>query len=374
MTGASQRDYYEVLGVPKDADAAAIKDAFRQLALKYHPDHNKAPEAEERFKEIAEAYGILSDPEKRAQYDAGGFSGVEGFSAEDLFANIDFGDIFGERGFGFGMGGGGIFDRLFRHGRRGPVPGADVDVMLEVPLSTIATGGEETVRFTHPISCKSCQGSGAAAGASPRTCDDCSGTGQRVVSHQEKEGVLFKQITTCSSCHGRGSVIDDPCRACNGTGRTEKGESLELTIPPGAEEGVALRIPGHGMPSDDAKGPPGDLYVIIRSKPDDRFQRLGADLWRSETVEVADAVLGGHRRVPTLDGDVEVKIPPGTQPDETLRLRGKGLPLYGSDRFGDLNIRVHVHIPERPSAKERELYQQLRALGNKHQRKWYSRK
>jgi molecular chaperone DnaJ len=373
MTGPDQRDYYEVLGVSRDADAAAIKDAFRELALKYHPDRNKTPEAEERFKEIAEAYGILSDPNKRAQYDAGGFAGVEGFSPEDLFANIDFGDIFGERGFGFGMGAGGIFDRLFHQGRRGPVPGSDVEVALEVPLSTIAAGGEETVRFAHPISCKVCQGTGAEAGSSPRACDGCGGTGQKVVSHQEKEGVLFKQITTCPSCQGRGSVIDDPCQACNGTGRTEKGESLEVNIPAGADEGVALRIPGHGLPSSDPKGPPGDLYVIVRSKPDDRFQRLGADLWRSETLEVADAVLGTHRQVPTLDGEVEVKVPAGTQPDETLRLRGKGLPVYGSDSHGDLNIRIHVHVPEHPSAKEKELYRQLRALGDKRQRSWRSK-
>ena len=166
-----QRDYYEILGVPRDADAAAIKNAFRELALKYHPDRNKAPDAEEKFKEIAEAYAVLSDPKKRAQYDHGGFAGVADFTPEDLFGGIDFGDIFGDMGFGFDFGGGSIFDRLFRHARRGPARGEDLEIMLTVPLERINTGGEETVRYTRAIVCPACTGSGAKAGTTPRQCE-----------------------------------------------------------------------------------------------------------------------------------------------------------------------------------------------------------
>jgi molecular chaperone DnaJ len=366
-----QRDYYEVLGVARDADAKAIKDAFRTLALKYHPDRNKAPEAEAKFKEIAEAYAILSDPKKRAQYDSGGFAGVADFSPEDLFAGIDFGDIFGDLGLGFDFGGGGLFERLFRHRRHGPQRGQDLEVLLQVPLARIQHGGEETVRFTRPVTCPDCHGSGAKAGTAPRQCETCQGTGRKVVSHTQKQGVRFQQITTCPDCQGRGTIIDTPCPTCHGAGRTEKEDSLKVHIPAGAEEGMALRVQGHGLPSPDNQGPPGDLYVIVRSAPDPRFERLGADLWRSETLEVADAVLGIHRRIPTLDGSVEVTVPPGTQPDEVLRLRGKGLPVYGSQRHGDLNIRIQVHIPENPTAKERELYEQLRRLGEQRGHKWH---
>lgn len=366
---AQQRDYYEVLGVARDADAKAIKDAFRQLALKYHPDRNKTPEAEEKFKEIAEAYAILSDPKKRAQYDSGGFAGVADFSAEDLFAGVDFGDIFADLGLGFDFGGGSIFDRLFRH-RRGPSRGQDLEVLLQVPLSRIYEGGEETVRFRRPVTCPACHGTGAKDGAAPRQCEACHGTGQQVVSHSNKGGVHFQQISICPRCGGRGTIIDEPCRECQGVGRVDKEEQLKLHIPAGADEGMALRIAGHGLPSPDAQGMPGDLYAIVRSAPDPRFERLGADLWRSETLEIADAVLGTHRRVPTLDGSVEVTIPPGTQPDEVLRLRGKGLPIYGSKRHGDLNIRIQVHIPEHLSTKEQELFEQLRRLSEKAGKKW----
>jgi molecular chaperone DnaJ len=209
----TSRDYYDVLGVPRDADQKAIKDAFRTLALQYHPDRNKEPGAEERFKEIAEAYAVLADPQKRAAYDAGGVAGVSGFSPEDLFSGIDFEDIFGGPGFDFG--GGGLFDRFFRRQRRpaGPPRGQDLEVELEVPLARVATGGEETVHFRHPAVCPACHGSGAQAGTTPRRCDACHGTGQHVSSRRES-GITFQQITTCPTCHGRGTIIDTPCSEC----------------------------------------------------------------------------------------------------------------------------------------------------------------
>ena len=355
---ATRRDYYEVLGVARDASHKAIKDAFRSLAMKYHPDRNKAPDAEEKFKEIAEAYAVLSDPGKRAQYDHGGFAGVADFTAEDLFGGIDFGDIFGDMGFGFDFGAGGIFDRLFRHRRPGPARGQDLEVELRVPLERIDTGGEETLRYSRAVRCATCGGSGAKPGTEPRRCEACGGSGHRVISHdqkREKGSVRFQQVTLCPECDGRGTLIDHPCPDCQGRGQVEKEEALKVQIPAGIEEGTALRIRGHGMPGETASAPPGDLFVTVRSAPDARFERVGADLWRRETLEVVDAVLGTRLQVPTLTGEVEVRVPSGTQPDEVLRLRGKGLPRFEESGRGDLNLRIEVQIPEQLSAEERSL-------------------
>jgi molecular chaperone DnaJ len=369
MATTAQRDYYEVLGVKRNAPLSEIKDAFRALALKYHPDRNKSPDAEERFKEIAEAYAVLSDPKKRAEYDARGFAGVAGFTPEDLFGGIDFGDIFGDLGFGldFGVGGGGLFDRLFRHRRAGPVRGEDLQVELTLTLDKINRGGEESVRYTRPVVCPSCRGSGAKAGTKLRLCAACQGSGRKVVTRDEQRGaesIRFQQISVCPACNGRGTVIDRPCPECGGGGRVEKEETLQVTVPPGAEEGMALRIPAHGLPSPDINGAPGDLFVVVTSASDARFARTGADLWRTETLGVAEAVLGTTLKVPTLTGAVEVSVPPGTQPGEVLRLRGKGLPVFGTRRRGDLNLRIEVHMPERLGAEERALYEQLRALSS----------
>jgi len=364
MDTTAPRDYYEVLGVARDADARRIKDAFRELTLKYHPDRNKSPEAEERFKEIAEAYAVLSDPKKRAEYDARGFAGVAGYSAEDLFSGIDFGDLFRDLGFGLDLGGESLFGRFFRRRRAGPARGADIEVVLTVPLERIHRGGEELVRYTRPVTCPACGGSGAASGSRPRRCGACDGTGRQVITQQEKRekaAVRLQQITICPVCGGRGEVVDKPCGECGGRGEVERDERLTVKVPAGAEEGMALRIPAHGLPSTEPEGVPGDLYVIVRSAPDTRFERLGTDLWRTETIDIADAALGTRLRVPTLDGAVEVSVPPGIQPDEVLRLRGKGLADFSGGR-GDLNLRIQVRVPEHPSAAERDLYEQLRAL------------
>jgi molecular chaperone DnaJ len=325
MVTTPQRDYYEVLGVPRDADAKTVKDAFRSLALKYHPDRNKAPDAEERFKEIAEAYAVLSDSKKRAQYDARGFAGVAGLSPEDLFAGIDFGDLFGGLGFDFDMGAGDLFDRFFRRRRTGPAGGVNIEVELVVPLARVAAGGEEVVRFTRPETCSACHGSGAKSGTAPRRCETCAGTGRQMSVRQEGE-VSFRQITTCPVCRGRGTVIDELCPDCVGRTVVEREEAITVKVPVGAEDGMALRVPRRGMPSREPGGEPGDLFVIVYTEPDARFERRGAELWRSETIELADAVLGTELAVPTLEGHVTVKVPPGTQPGEVLRLRHKGLP------------------------------------------------
>jgi molecular chaperone DnaJ len=356
-----------VLGVPRDATGKQIKDAFRTLALKYHPDRNKEPGAEERFKEIAAAYAVLSDPHKRREYDERGFAGVAGFSDEDLFREVDFQDLFGGLNFDFGGPGfgGGLFDRFFGRRRTGPPRGANVEVEVRVPLERIATGGEEKVRFMRPVSCPACKGSGAKAGTKPRRCEPCQGTGRRTQQSRrhEREGeVVVQSISVCPACQGRGEIIDQPCPQCDGRGQAEHEESLTVNVPAGCEEGMALRVPGYGMASEAKGGVPGDLFVIVRSLPDPRFERAGADLWRREAVTVPEAALGTHRTVPTLDGTVEVTIPQGTQPDAVLRLAGKGLPEFGGGARGDLYLRLRVQVPERLSAKERELYEQLQAL------------
>ncbi len=365
-----QRDYYEVLGVARDADAKAIKDAFRELALKYHPDRNKSPEAEARFKEIAEAYAVLSDPKKRADYDVRGFASVEGFSAEDLFSGVDFGDIFGDMGFGFNFGGGGLFSDMFRHHRhpRGPVKGNDLEVGLTIPLEKVNTGGDETVHFSRPVICPACHGTRSKPGSEPRKCTACDGSGKQVTTRQEKKEkgtVSFQQITICPVCHGQGSFIEDPCDTCQGRGEVKQEDNLKVTIPEGVDEGTALRVPGHGLPSPAPNGPPGDLYVVVRSRPDPRFERHGADLWRLETIETPDAILGDKIKIPTLDGAVEVTVPAGSQPDEVLCLKGKGLPVFGTHMHGNINIRLQVHLPEKLSAEERTLYEQLRNISRK---------
>ncbi len=360
-----QRDYYEVLGVPRDADEKALKKAYKRLAMKYHPDRNKDPDAEEKFKEIAKAYAILSDPQKRKMYDAGGMGGVSHFSDEDLFRDMDFGDLFGGFGFGFDSAGGGIFDRFFRQPKQRQTHGVDLRLRMAVSLERIFTGGRELLRFSRQISCPACHGHGTRTGKPPEACPACQGTGRRVVtSNQESEKghIQFQRVLTCPACHGRGVVTDDPCAQCGGAGQVEKEESLKITIPAGIEDGGVLRVPGHGLPAEQSGMPPGDLYVEIYTRADPRMQRHGADLWRTERLSVPEAVLGTSLRVPTLNGEVVVTIPPGMQPDEMLRLRGKGLPRYHGEGFGDLILRLEIVIPERLSDEERELYRRLAAL------------
>jgi molecular chaperone DnaJ len=362
MPATIPRDYYEMLGVPRDADEKKIKSAFRELALKYHPDRNKEPGAEEKFKEIAEAYAVLSDPEKRAHYDSGGFAGVAGITPEDLFGGINFEEILGGRGFGFDFGGGSFFDRFFS--RRGPRRGEDLAVELAIPLERVVTGGEETVRVARLELCPDCKGSGAQAGTQPRPCKTCEGTGHKTVRRREG-GVMFQHITTCPDCTGRGQFIDKPCPQCSGRGEVEHEEKLSVKIPAGVEDGMTLRLSGRGMASADPKGKPGDLLVLVRSQPDQRFERRGEHLWRVETIKVADAALGTSLTVPTLDGETSVTVPPGTQPDSVLRLQGKGLPRFGGRERGDLCLRLQVHVPERLSCEEQELYKRLQALSRK---------
>jgi len=350
------RDYYEVLGVPRDADAKAIKNAFRQLARRYHPDTSTEPDADQRFREIAEAYGVLSDPAKRASYDAQGSAGLAVASAQDLWGGIDFADIFGSGSATFG----GLFERLFGPPAAGPPRGQDVRLDLVISLDEVLTGGKQDVTIRRPGPCAECAGRGSRRGSAPRRCPGCDGTGQRAMASRHGP-LMVRQMTTCPQCAGRGRVTDQPCPACEASGRTLQEEKVTIRIPPGLPEGATLRLTGHGMPSPRPGGPAGDMYASIRTRPDPRFSRAGADLWHDLHVQAPDAALGVTAAVPVLQGHLRVRVPPGTQPGSVLRVEGQGLPRYGGDGRGSLNLTMVVDIPRRLSARQHELYEQLRA-------------
>jgi len=353
-----------VLGVAKDADQKAIKSAFRDLAMKYHPDRNKQPDAEARFKEIAEAYAVLSDTKKRADYDAQGFAGVGDVSQQDIYSGINFDDIFGGLNFGFGMGN--PFEAFFHRQRAGPARGADIEVDLYVSLERVASGGEERIQLSHPTTCPACHGVGTKGGVAPKTCTTCGGSGHVTQRRRERgEHVLIQQITICPDCNGSGNIIEHPCPECHGTGQRDMAETLTVKIPRGIEEGMALRLAGKGMPSPEAGGMAGDLLVVVRSRRDPRFERDGANLVRQESINLIDAVLGTTLKVPTLEGSASVTVPPGTQPGSVLRLKEKGLPEFGSEHRGVMYLRIDVKVPEKLSREERELYERLRDLAAK---------
>jgi molecular chaperone DnaJ len=263
--------------------------ALRQLAFKYYPDHSSEPDAEERFKEIGKAYGVLSDPQRRADYDARGFEGIAGMSAEDLFGSLDLGDLLGGSGF---TSPGGLFGRLFGFGPTGRFRSTDVEVDLTVPLESIVSASEATVHVPRTVSCEVCHGTGAAPGTMvPLQCSACEGSGQRI-STSKRGGVAIQQISTCSVCHGVGKIIENPCDSCTGTGVQRRDEDLKIRIPAGIEEGTVLRAADHSEPSATSEGRSGDLYVMVRTTPHPEFVRRGADLWRVATVSIAAAVLG----------------------------------------------------------------------------------
>lgn len=300
---------------------------------------------------------MLSDPAKRREYDAGGFAAFG--APPDLFAGIDFEDLL--RGAGLHFGGfdefdGGLFERLFGRRRAPSSRGADIAIDIRLPLERIATGGDETVRVPRSIRCTACAGSGAKDGK-VRPCEACGGTGREVKTRAEG-GITLTQTRTCPACDGRGRLVDEPCPACQGAGSVEEAQSVTLQVPAGIEDGTVLRVAGHGLPG----APPGDLLISVRSAADPRFERDGADLWRVEALTIPQAVLGTQREVPTLGKPAVMSVPAGTQPDAILRLRGKGLPKYGSRTHGDLLVRIRLDVPTRLSPDERALYARLQEL------------
>jgi molecular chaperone DnaJ len=350
----AKRDYYEVLGVGKDAGDDDIKKAYRKLAMKFHPDRNPGDkEAETKFKEAAEAYEVLSDGQKRKRYDQMGHAGVDGMghagqgfgSMEDIFAQ--FGDVFG------GGGRGGMFEELFGGGRgQARNQGASLKLGLEITFREAAFGCTKTIDLKRNESCKTCNGSGAKPGTKPTACRVCNGHG--IV--RQGQGFFVVQ-TTCPHCGGVGKVVSSPCTDCDGEGAKPEKVTIRVRIPAGVEDSTRLRVGGEGEPGRD-NGPRGDLYVYVTVKADPFFERHEDDVVCKVPVTYAQAALGAEIEVPTLDGEATLKIAPGTQPNDLLRMRGLGITGNGGRR-GDQIVVVQVSVPKKPTKEQRELIEQL---------------
>ena len=355
---ADKRDYYEILGVAKDADEATLKKAYRALAKKYHPDlHPGDKEAEMKFKEVNEAYDVLSDSDKRAKYDqfghaafdpsAGGGYGGGGFGGFGDFGDI--GDIFGSFfGGGFGGFGGGSHQR-----RNGPVRGDDISLRVTVTFEEAAFGVKKDITYNRIQKCDTCKGSGAANGSHPETCSVCGGSGQKRVT-QRIGGMAFQSTTTCDNCRGTGKIIKDPCTNCRGTGYVRISKKLGVTIPAGIDDGERIALRGQGSEGRNG-GPAGDLIITVNVRPHSIFERSGTNIYCEIPITVAEATLGAEIDVPTLEGDVKYTIPEGTQPGTTFTIKQKGIPyVNNSSRRGDLVFAVNVEIPKGLSEKQKE--------------------
>ena len=363
---AEKRDYYEVLGVSKTASADEIKSAYRKLAMKYHPDRNPGDKAaEEKFKEAAEAYDVLRDPDKRQRYDqfghqafaggAGGGYGAGGMSMDDIFSM--FGDLFGGHG---GGNFGGFGDFFGGGGRRadpnGPQPGDDMTMELEIDFDEALFGSERTLNLTLPDQCPDCNGTGAARGSARKTCPTCGGHGQ-VISG----GGFFQVRQTCPRCNGAGTVVEKPCPTCRGAGQVKKPRQLTLRIPKGVDTGARLRLGGKGG-GGLRGGAPGDLFVVLRVRPSEIFEREDNDLYVNVPVSPVTATLGGSVDIPTPDGIATVKIAAGTPNGKMLRLRGKGVPDLRGGSTGDLVARIVFEVPQRLTGKQRGALEDLAKL------------
>ncbi len=369
----AKRDYYEILGVPKGASADQIKQAYRKLALQHHPDRNKAPESTEKFKEISEAYAVLSDEKKRAQYDQYGHAGFDRmYSQEDIFRSADFSDfedVF--RSFGmdpFGGFGGGIFGDIFgfrggRGGRGGRMReyGADLETAVEITLEEAAKGLKKDINYHRSKACSRCSGSGSEPGSSRSTCPACNGRGQ--VQQARRAGPMaFYTITTCGRCRGEGSVVEKPCRSCGGSGKASSNEHIKAAIPPGVQNGMRLHLEGLGEYGRDG---PGDLFVRVYVKPHELFERRDDDLWVDAPLSFPRAALGGALDVPTLTGRAKLHVPPGTLSHTVFRLNGEGMPrLGGRGGRGDEMVRVVIDVPKRLTPQQKKLLEELEKEGS----------
>jgi molecular chaperone DnaJ len=349
MATSSKRDYYEVLGVPRNASEQEVKSAYRKLALKYHPDRNAGDkESEERFKEAAEAYSVLGDADKRKRYDMYGHAAVAGAGTQGFDPTIfaDFGDILGDF-FGFG-------DIFGRRARGGPRRGSDLRYNLDLRFEEAVFGTETSIQFPRAEPCSACSGSGAAPGSGPSTCPTCGGRGQ--VTFQQG---FFSVARTCGHCRGSGRVITTPCRECHGEGHVAVERKLQVKIPPGVDSGSQLRIAGEGE-AGQAGGPSGDLYVFLRVEDHPFFKRDGSDLYCEVPISFSQAALGASIDVPTPEGGhARLTVPEGSQTGAVLRLRSHGVPHLGHKGRGDLNVALRVVVPTRLTGEQRKLIEQL---------------
>jgi molecular chaperone DnaJ len=347
----SKRDFYEILGVQKNASEDELKRAYRKLALEHHPDRNQGDvESESKFKEAAEAYDVLRDPEKRRRYDTFGHDGLNGggggfHSSEDIFGA--FSDIFGEV-FGFSAGG--------RAGGRRAQAGMDLRYNLNITFRQAAKGDEVVLKLPVSVPCESCQGTGAEPGTEMKNCGQCRGSG-----HVQQAQGFFRISVTCPSCHGRGKIISQFCATCRGGGQTSQVRELKVRIPAGVDDGSRLRLRGEGEPGVNG-GPAGDLFVVMSVEPDKTFERQGQNLVLHRSVSFVQAALGDKIEVPTLDEPITVDIPKGTQGGEVFQLRGLGLPHPGSSRKGDLLIEIKVETPTSLSARQEEILREFARL------------
>jgi molecular chaperone DnaJ len=357
----AKRDYYEVLGVAKDASADEIKRAYRRMAMKYHPDKNPDnKEAEAKFKECAEAYEVLSDAEKRKRYDQFGHEGLRGtgmhdfsrMNVEDIFSMFGLDDFFG------GIFGGG---RRGRSGQRaGPSRGYDLETTVELTLNDVAVGAEKTIEFTRQDLCPECGGSGSAKGTKPGRCPTCAGSGQVA-----RGGGFFQMVSTCQQCGGSGRIITDPCKKCRGAGHVPKKRTVNIKIPPGVHEGQGIRVGGEGEPGRGG-GPRGDLYCYVKVKPHEFLERDGNNLIAIVPISFTQAALGASIDVPSLNGTQKLKVPPGTQYGSVFRIKGQGLPSMRSGRAGDQLVQILVETPTRLNAAQEELLREFAKTENKH--------
>ncbi|MDD5116516.1 MAG: molecular chaperone DnaJ [Candidatus Omnitrophica bacterium] len=368
---SSKRDYYEILGISKNASAEDIRKSYREMALKFHPDRvpvEQKKEAEERFKEISEAYAVLLDSAKRDLYDRYGHSGIDQkYAQEDIFKGADFSSIFRDMGGGYGSGGS-IFEEIFgdlgfdlgggRHsrgqsGRR--TRGRDLQVAVRISLEEAAEGVEKILTVPRYETCSACGGSGARPGTKKTTCPQCRGSGRTVVSNG-----FFQLAQTCSRCGGEGSIIQSPCADCHGEGKVRVTKKIKVKIPAGVDTGSQLRVRQEGEAGTNSRG---DLYVVIEVAPHNIFERHHNDIATSVTISMSKAVLGGEVEVPSLEGRLTMKIPAGTQSGKTFRLKGKGLPDIHSRDIGDELVKVNVEIPVKLSGRQRQLMEEFARLG-----------
>ena len=357
---ADKRDYYEVLGLQKGASEDEIKKAFRKLAMKYHPDKNPGDkEAEEKFKEINEAYAVLSDPEQKSKYDRFGHAGIDPNSFASGFGGAGFGgfeDIFDIFGSAFGGGFGSAFGGQGRR-NNGPRKGNDIQKSMTIDFEEAAFGTKKQIKLTKYVKCKTCGGTGAAPGTSKKTCTKCGGTGE-IRTQQRTPLGTFQSVSPCPDCNGTGMVNESPCTDCGGTGRVRDTVKISVNIPAGVDNDSVVPIRGQGEPGING-GPDGDLYIVLNVRPHKMFERRGSDLWLEIPISFDQAALGDEIIVPTLEERVSYKVPPGTQPGTVFRLKGKGIKNLRNGRKGDLYVKVSLEVPTKLNKKQKKAIEDM---------------